>query len=89
MSLTNNFTHVLTADEVDQWGPIVLEDHLIYLEQSDDSVLIKVHSWEPELKSYSNTVLQIASIVGIVLVFVYINQKQNEAKSSLIYTEEE
>ncbi len=85
MSLTDNFTHVLTADEVEQWGPIVLEDHLIYLEQSGDSVLIQVHSWEPELKPYSNTVLQIASIVGILLVFVYINQKQNEAKSLLIY----
>ena len=89
MSLRDNFTHVLTADEVDQWGPIVLEDHLIYLEQSEDGVLIQVHSWEPELKSYSNIVLQIASIIGIFLVFVYINQKQNEAKSSLIYTEEE
>ena len=89
MSLTDNFTHVLTADEVDQWGPIVLEDHLIYLEQSEDGVLIQVHSWEPELKSYSNIVLQIASIVGIVLVFVYINQKQNEAKSLLINAEEE
>jgi hypothetical protein len=85
MSLTDNFTHVLTADEVEQWGPIVLEDHLIYLEQSGDSVLIQVHSWEPELKPYSNTVLQIASIVGIMLVFVYINQKQNETKSLLIY----
>ena len=89
MSLSDNFTHVLTADEVDQWGPIVLEDHLIYLEQSEDSILIQVHSWEPELKSYSNTVLQIASVIGIILVFVYINQKQNEAKSSLIYDEEE
>ena len=89
MSLSDNFTHVLTADEVDQWGPIVLEDHLIYLEQSEDSTLIQVHSWEPELKSYSNTVLQIASVIGIILVFVYINQKQNEAKSSLIYAEEE
>ena len=89
MSLSDNFTHVLTADEVDQWGPIVLEDHLIYLEQSEEITLIQVHSWEPELKSYSNTVLQIASVIGIILVFVYINQKQNEAKSSLIYDEEE
>tara|TARA_B100000575_G_scaffold283571_1_gene276574 strand:+ start:72 stop:1589 length:1518 start_codon:yes stop_codon:yes gene_type:complete len=89
MSLTDNFTHVLTADEVDQWGPIVLEDHLIYLEQSEESILIQVHSWEPELKSYSNIVLQVASVVGILLVFVYISQKQNEAKSLLILAEEE
>ena len=89
MYLSDNFTHVLTADEIDQWGPIVLEDHLIYLEESDNGVVIKVHSWTPELKSYSNTVLQIASIVGIIVVFIYINQKQTEAKLAVNYTEEE
>ena len=89
MYLSDNFTQVLTADEVDQWGPIVLEDHLIYLEESDDGVVIKVHSWTPELKSYSNIVLQIASIIGIVIVFIYINQKQSEAKSKISFVEEE
>jgi hypothetical protein len=89
MYLSDNFTQVLTADEIDQWGPIVLEDHLIYLEESDDGVVIKVHSWTPELKSYSNIVLQIASIIGIVLVFIYINQKQSEAKSKISFAEEE
>jgi len=89
MYLSDNFTHVLTADEVDQWGPIVLEEHLIYLEESDDGVVIKVHSWTPELKSYSNIVLQIASIIGIVIVFIYINQKQSEAKSKISFAEEE
>lgn len=89
MYLSDNFTQVLTADEIDQWGPIVLEDHLIYLEESDDGVVIKVHSWTPELKSYSNTVLQIASVVGIIIVFIYINQKQTEAKLSVMYAEEE
>ena len=89
MYLSDNFTQVLTADEVDQWGPIVLEDHLIYLEESDDGVVIKVHSWTPELKSYSNIVLQIASIIGIVIVFIYINQKQAEAKSKIRFAEEE
>ena len=89
MYLSDNFTQVLTADEVDQWGPIVLEEHLIYLEESDDGVVIKVHSWTPELKSYSNIVLQIASIIGIVIVFIYINQKQSEAKSKISFAEEE
>tara|TARA_B100000886_G_scaffold221507_2_gene154032 strand:- start:2980 stop:3744 length:765 start_codon:yes stop_codon:yes gene_type:complete len=89
MYLSDNFIHVLTADEVDQWGPIVLEDHLIYLEESSDGTIIKVHSWTPELKSYSNTVLQIASVVGIIIVFIYINQKQTEAKSALFANEEE
>ena len=71
MYLSDKFTHVLTADEIDQWGPIVLEDHLIYLEESNDGVVIKVHSWTPELKSYSNTVLQVASVVGIVIAVSY------------------
>tara|TARA_B100000963_G_scaffold90055_2_gene77534 strand:+ start:1948 stop:4017 length:2070 start_codon:yes stop_codon:yes gene_type:complete len=86
MQLSNNFTQVLTADEIDQWGPIVLEEHLIYLEESENGVLIKVHSWIPELKSYSNMILQIASIIGIVIVFIYINQKQTEAKLGLTKT---
>jgi len=89
MYLSDNFTHVLTADEIDQWGPIVLEDHLIYLEESTDGVVIKVHSWTPELKLYSNIVLQVASVVGIVLVFIYINQKQTEAKRAVQGSEEE
>ena len=89
MYLSDNFTHVLTADQIDQWGPIVLEDHLIYLEESNDGVVIKVHSWTPELKSYSNIVLQVASVVGIIIVFIYINQKQSEAKPALVNQEEE
>ena len=51
--------------------------------------MIKVHSWTPELKLYSNIVLQVASVVGIVLVFIYINQKQTEAKRAVQGSEEE
>ena len=86
MYLSDNFTHVLTADQIDQWGPIVLEDHLIYLGVKD-GVVIKVHSWTPELKSYSNIVLQVASVVGIIIIFIYINQ--NRARQSPLVDQEE
>jgi hypothetical protein len=89
MDIAENFTHVLTADEVDQWGPIVLEDHLVYFEQSDDGVIIQVHSWTPELKSYSNIILQSGSVIGIMLIFVYINQRQSEIRTSKFQAEEE
>ena len=89
MDIAENFTHVLTADEVDQWGPIVLEDHLVYFEQSDDGVIIQVHSWTPELKSYSNIILQSGSVIGILLIFVYLNQRQSEIRTSKFQAEEE
>jgi hypothetical protein len=89
MDIAENFTHVLTADEVDQWGPIVLEDHLVYFEESNDGVIIQVHSWEPELKSYSNIILQSGSVIGIMLIFVYINQRQSEIRTSKFQSEEE
>ena len=80
LNLTTNYTHILTSDKINQWGPIVLENHLVYFEESGDSTVIKIHSWNPELKTYSNIVLQIGSILGIFLVFIHLSQRQQEAK---------
>ena len=80
LNLTTNYTHILTSDKINQWGPIVLENHLVYFEESGDSRVIKIHSWNPELKTYSNIVLQIGSILGIFLVFIHLSQRQQEAK---------
>ncbi len=80
LNLTTNYTHILTSDKINQWGPIVLENHLVYFEESGDSKVIKIHSWNPELKTYSNIVLQIGSILGIFLVFIHLSQRQQEAK---------
>ncbi len=81
MNIEDNFTQVLTFDEIDQWGPIVLDKHLVYFEESPDGTIIQVHSWEPELKTYSNIVLQFGSVFGLVLIFIYLNQRQMEIKS--------
>ena len=80
LNLTTNYTNTLTSDKINQWGPIVLENHLVYFEENGDSTVIKIHSWTPELKTYSNILLQIGSVLGIVLVFVHLSQRQHEAK---------
>ena len=80
LNLTTNYTHTLTSDKINQWGPIVLENHLVYFEENGDNTVIKIHSWDPELKIYSNILLQIGSILGIILVFIHLSQRQHEAK---------
>ncbi len=80
LNLTTNYTHTLTSDKINQWGPIVLENHLVYFEENGDNTVIKIHSWNPELKIYSNILLQIGSILGIILVFIHLSQRQQEAK---------
>ena len=89
LNLTTNYTHTLTSDEINQWGPIVLDNHLVFFEQSDDGTVIKIHSWEPELKTYSNIILQIGTVLGIVLVFIHLAQRQQEAKVERKSNEEE
>ena len=76
LNLTTNYTHTLTSDKINQWGPIVLENHLVYFEENGDNTVIKIHSWDPELKIYSNILLQIGSILGIILVFIHLSQRQ-------------
>ena len=58
-------------------------------DRSDDGVIIQVHSWTPELKSYSNIILQSGSVIGILLIFVYLNQRQSEIRTSKFQAEEE
>ena len=89
LNLTTNYTHTLTSDEINQWGPIVLDNHLVFFEQSDDGAVIKIHSWEPELKTYSNIILQIGTVLGIILVFIHLAQRQQEAKVERKLDEEE
>ena len=79
-NLTTNTTHVLTSDTNDQWGPQVLEHHLVYFQLDDDVRTIEIHSWEPELSTYSSVVLQ----AGVVLVFLVVGwnmwQRQSERR---------
>lgn len=86
--LSTNLTEVLTADTRDQWSPTVLEDHIIYLEQSaSEETTVRIYSREVVLQPYSNTVLQVGLIVMLALTFVYVVQIQQEARGRLVEEE--
>ena len=90
VNLTNNHTQFLTSDALHQWGPNVLENHLVYFEESaDGEVTIHIHSWEPELTVYSNVLLQIGMILGVGLVFAHVVQRQSESRLNQLSREEE
>jgi len=73
-----------------QWNPHVLEHHLVYLEQSaDGEVTIHIHSWVPEITAYSNVILQLGVIIGVLLVFTHIVQRQAESSKTILGREEE
>jgi len=89
VNLTNNHTQQLTSDELHQWGPQVLEHHLVYFEESvDGEVTIHIHSWVPEITVYSNVILQIGIIIGVLLVFTHIVQRQSESRQDNLVDEE-
>ena len=82
MNLERNITETLTSDEIEQWGPHVLENHLVYFEMDDDGIVtIEIHSWQPELKLYSNIIMQFGTLAAIILVFIHAFQRQLEAKT--------
>ena len=90
VNLTNNHTQLLTSDALHQWSPHVLEHHLVYFEQSaDGEVTIHIHSWVPEITPYSNVILQIGIIIGVLLVFTHIVQRQSESRQTIKKFEEE
>ena len=83
MELATNTTHVLTSDTNDQWGPQVLENHLVYFQLENDVRTIEVHSWEPELRPYSSFILQAGVLLAFVVVAWHMWQRQSERRSSL------
>ncbi|MBT7637783.1 MAG: hypothetical protein HN554_02635, partial [Euryarchaeota archaeon] len=67
----------------------VLEHHLVYFEESTDGeVTIHIHSWVPEITVYSNVILQIGIIIGVLLVFTHIVQRQSESRQENLVHEE-
>ena len=72
----------LTADELDQWAPMVLKDHYVYQQAGEDGVIsVEVQQKEPSLKPYASNILKIGVVLAIALVFVNIMQRQKEANS--------
>ena len=80
---TTNLTKPLTADNLDQWAPVVLEDYYVYQQMNDDGAIsVEVQAKEPTLQPYSSNILKFGVILVIALAFIYIMQKQREANES-------
>jgi hypothetical protein len=80
---TTNLTKPLTADNLDQWAPMVLEDYYVYQQMNDDGAIsVEVQAKEPTLQPYSSNILKFGVILVIALAFIYIMQKQREANES-------
>jgi len=82
LDLVENTTHVLTSDTNDQWGPQVLENHLVYFQLEDEAVTVEIHAWEPELRAYSSFVLQAGVLLAFVVVAWHMWQRQSERRQA-------
>ena len=90
LNLTENQTLLLTSDELNQFGPQVLTDHLVYFQEDESGdVSVHIHSWTPELNVYSNILLQVGLLAVFLLAFIYAYQRQSERSSTLKEAEEE
>ena len=90
LNLTENQTLLLTSDELNQFGPQVLTDHLVYFQEDESGdVSVHIHSWTPELNVYSNILLQVGWLAAFLLAFIYAYQRQSERSSTLKEAEEE
>ncbi len=85
LQLTTNLSESLTDDSIEQWGPMVLEDHYLWRQQSDDGqVEVVILPREASLNTYSSNVLQLGVLLSIVLCYVFVVQKQKEARKKSI-----
>jgi len=81
LDLSTNLSEVLTSDEYDQWGPIVLENHIVFSQMNDDGeISVEIHQRVASLKPYSSAVLQVGVIFTTILVLINIFQRQMEAR---------
>ena len=78
--LETNLTKPLTADGLDQWAPVVLEEHYVYQQMdSDGDVSVEVQQKEPTLQPYSSNILKFGVMLVIALSFINIMQRQKES----------
>jgi len=80
--LESNLTKQLTADDLDQWAPMVLKNHYVY-QQIDENgdISVEVQVKEPKLQPYASNVLKIGVILVFTLIFINLMQRQYEANS--------
>ena len=80
--LKSNLTTQLTADELDQWGPMVLKDHFVYQQLSENGdISVEVQAKEPKLQPYTSNILKFGVILVVALIFINLMQRQYEANS--------
>jgi hypothetical protein len=80
--LKSNLTKQLTADDLDQWGPMVLKDHYVYQQVDEDGdISVEVQVKEPKLQPYASNVLKFGVILVFALIFINLMQRQYEANS--------
>ena len=90
LNLTENQTMLLTSDELHQFGPQVLTDHLVYFEENQEGdVTVRIHSWTPEITVYSNILMQVGLLAAFLMAFVYAYQRHSERTSERLTHEEE
>ena len=90
LHLPTNYSEQLTSDTIDQVNPIALEEGIAYIEVEDDGeVTINVLNRGAELATYSSTALQWSVMLLIVLTFIYILQRQDEARSKELIRDSE
>ena len=78
--LETNLTKPLTADGLDQWAPVVLEEHYVYQQMdSEGTVSVEVQPKEPTLQPYSSNILKFGVMLVIALSFINIMQRQKES----------
>ena len=78
--LKSNLTTQLTADELDQWGPMVLKDHFVYQQLSENGdISVEVQEKEPKLQPYTSNILKFGVILVVALIFINLMQRQYEA----------
>ena len=81
LDLETNRSEILTSDESDQWGPMVLENHIVYSQINDDGeISVEIHQRVASLKPYSSITLQVGVILTTILVLINIVQRQLEAR---------
>ncbi len=81
-TLESNLTTQLTADDLDQWAPMVLESHYVYQQIDEDGLIsVEVQEKDPKLQPYASNILQFGVILIIALVFINLVQRQYEANS--------
>jgi hypothetical protein len=87
--LESNLTNQLTADDLDQWAPMVLKNHYVY-QQIDENgdISVEVQVKEPKLQPYASNILKFGVILVFALIFINLMQRQYEANSISLHDSE-